>query len=361
MDKNGGENMFKPNINKDIILIPSCDSRVFAFNKKSKMSFSLGCNECKVLRLLDGTKSIDEVHNQCGEYSYSDIKKLIHELSNIGLIDTIDNSKLCKKNNMLVRLITFLLNYKKGFCYPDKNINPHNILFKVLYFFVMYLSVPIFLLGLFLSVFMNIVDIKYTNSFKNTALMIIIFIVSVSLHELAHMVVAKKNGASIAEVGLGINFFIPRFYSSILGMSYIDSKMKRLSIISAGIFANLNLAGIGLIVSFFVMKSSVLYIFQWLAIINIFLVIMNSVFFIKLDGYFILTEIINDKKLKENSSVYLRHVIIEKIFNKNSKDQTHDFTFGNKIFYATYGCLDILFKLLIAIVFLKNIFGLFTN
>ncbi|GKX30351.1 hypothetical protein SH1V18_28310 [Vallitalea longa] len=364
--------MYSPCINQNLELIPKGDGRVYVFNKITKKTYSLGYNEYKVLSLLDGLKTIEEIQNQCNIYSISDIKNLINEFSKIGLLkvsetkqyndnnintNQVENKKVLRyKVVSIMKKIIKILTFKKGIIYPDKNLHNDKIIFRMFYFSIIYFSLPLFFIGLLISIATASINTSFTA--PPIYLFIPFFLISISLHELSHVVVAKKNGANIAEVGLRLIIFIPCIYSSILGISYIENKMKRILISAAGILLNLQIAGIGLIFTVFT-NGATYNFFIWLTILNLMLVMLNLIFLLKFDGYYILSELLNEKRLHKNSLSYIMYIIKYKIFRKSLPTNINvKLPVKKKTIYLVYGILNIAFILFVVILAIINITGL---
>lgn len=364
--------MYSPCINQHLELIPKEDGRVYVFNKVTKKTYSIGYNEYSVLRMLDGIKTIEEIQKQCSIYSVSDIKSLINEFSKIGLLKTVENkqyiengipTKPLEENKgvqykllAILKKIIKVFTFKKGIIYPDKNLHNDKIIFKGFYFSIIYLSLPILIIGLFMAIANESINTSFTA--PPMYLFIPFFLISISLHELSHIIVAKRNGANIAEVGIRLIIFVPCIYSSILGISYIQSKIKRILISAAGILINLQIAGIGLI--FTVFTSGAAYnFFIWLTILNLMLVMLNLIFLLKFDGYYILSELLNEKRLQKNSLSYIRYLIIYKIFRKSLPTNINaKLSIKKKTIYLVYGILNVAFILFVVILAILNITGL---
>ncbi|GMQ56279.1 hypothetical protein AN1V17_06720 [Vallitalea sediminicola] len=362
--------MSSPCINQNLEMMPKNDGRVFVFNKATKKTYSLGCNEYNVLRILDGIKTMEEIHKQFNNYSLYDIENLINQFSKIGLLNTeetkqspIDNEAnkkteniKDKKNKQLSikdKKIFKIFSLKKGILHPDNSLDKDKRIFRILYFSITYLSLPIFLTGLFILIGTSSVNASLSS--PPWYLFIPVFLISISLHEFAHIIVAKNNGAHIAEIGLRLILIVPCIYSSIVGISYIESKMKRILISAAGILLNLQVAGIGFILTAFTSGNTYNF-FLWLSMLNLMLVMLNLIFLLKFDGYYILAELLNDKKLKENSLSYLSYLVFGKIFRKTATTNIKiKLSLNKKIIYVLYGTLNIAFVGCIFVTFIMNI------
>lgn len=361
--------MQSPCINQNLELMPKDDGRIFIFNKSTKKTYSLGRNEYKVLSILDGNKTMEEIHKKCNNYSLYDIEKLINEFSKIGLLKTEDTNQSPTDNiekkvvdikdyqkkrfSIMDKKIFKIFSLKKGILHPDNSLDKDKMIFRILYFSIIYLSLPIFLIGLLVSIGTS----SLSNSLTAPSWYIFIpaFLISIFFHEFAHIIVAKNNGAHIAEVGIRLILIVPCIYSSIVGISYIENKIKRILISAAGILLNLQVAGIGFILTAFT-EGNANNFFLWLSMFNLMLVMFNLIFLLKFDGYYILTELLNDKKLKENSLSFISYIVFGKLFRKAAVTNMRiKLSLKKKIIYVLYGTLNIAFVGCVFVTFITNI------
>jgi len=314
------------------------NSKVLIFNRLTKKTYSIGQNEYKVLKNLDGTKTLEDVCLLNKTFSIHSIECLVNKFLKMGFIK--NNEKKANFN---------ILKIKKGIVNPDSNLNPNNIFLKIIYKFIVYLSIPIFIFGLLVGLknFDTICNvIKKPIYDPNIFIIIPTMLVIVSLHELGHAIVAKFNGAFISEVGIMLYWFIPCAYTSIVGISYVKNKYKRALIFVAGIFVNLNLAGLGLIFTKFSTIRFYEY-FLWFSLINISISISNLLIFLKFDGYYILEELLCINRLREKSFAYLKFIIKRKMkigrITISYESYITNENLLNKIIYIVYGILSIVY------------------
>ena len=132
------------------------------------------------------------------------------------------------------------------------------------------------------------------------------------LHELGHTVSAQKYDVKVRELGFGIYTIFPVFYVD-LGESWKLNIEKRIIINFSGIFFQL-LLGCCFYGLFILYKTPIL--------INIFhtnfiIIILNLNPFLKFDGYWIVSDLLNEKNLMKKSSNILRDFFTHKIVNQN--------------------------------------------
>ena len=156
------------------------------------------------------------------------------------------------------------------------------------------------------------------------------------LHELSHAITAKSVGANIAEIGIMMYWFLPFAYTSICGMANVKSKIQRIRAYSSGIIVNIEMMSLFSILLFFnneYIKSAVIGIL----ISNATIIISNLLIFLKLDTYYIMEEILDEKNFRENSISYCSNFI------KNpSRCIKKGFGIDNTL-YLVYGILSFLY------------------
>ncbi|MBU3134522.1 M50 family metallopeptidase [Clostridium gasigenes] len=342
--------MYKPCISQYLQTFNQENGKTLIFSKLTKRTYSLAKNEYKVLQNLDGTKTLKDISILCEGFSSNDIPYLIDEFEKIGFIK---NKEKKKKFD--------ILKIKKGLINSDKIINPNNLLIKIIYFFIVYLSIPIFMIALLVGInFFDFVFIIKSIEAPNYFIVAFIIFFSISLHELSHAIVAKSNGAFIAEFGIMLYWFMPCGYTTIIGVNNIKSKSKRLLIFCAGIMVNLNLAGLLAILMKFSEENFNQYL-VWFILVNIVLAFSNLLIFLKLDGYYILQELLCEKSLREKSFSHIKFLINKKTkINNISNMYKNEFlaSLNNEV-YLIYGILSIVYIPLTLIGVVFNIIPLF--
>lgn len=326
-----GTSLYKPCISHEIDLFERKGGGGFTYNKTTKSSFSLGKTEYAVIKKMDGTRTADEISKLFESVSMAEIDRIINDFEKVGFI----KGKEQKARTNILKVKIRLFN-------PDKYLKQEGLFIKLLYYCIVYLTIPIFLIGILIATLNNInlltLNVSVVLGTLTLPLCMLIVLVSISLHEMAHAFVAKYNGAIIPEIGIMLYWFMPCAYTSIGGISSIQSKYKRITFKAAGVLLNLQLVGWGLISLSFV-SGRISEILIGIIYINAILFISNLLIFLKLDGYYILEEILDIKSLREKSFLYLCN-IGKRLYNKKktSKDD-----FIDSMVYSVYGVLSILY------------------
>ena len=238
--------------------------------------------------LIKGNNKI-EIHSVISQKYSSDI-----DLSSISdIIDNKINAFIEKKQ-------------VKSFVKVTKLFNPNNIpihekifeIFEPLFFYATTISFS--LISIFIYFFSNhdkLSSVSERFVFYPTLFAILI------LHELGHSICAKKNKVEVNEIGFGLYFILPVFYVD-LNESWKLDKNKRVIINLAGIYFQL-IIGILLYLASFLFKS------QQNLLMNLFfsnftIIILNLNPFLKFDGYWIMSDLLNVNDLNKVSNKLIK-------------------------------------------------------
>ena len=190
--------------------------------------------------------------------------------------------------------------------------------------------VALSLIGLFLAVrdwsaFTSTVVDHMTLSGIAGYLVALIF--SKALHEVGHAVTATRYGVRVAHMGVAMLVMFPMLYTDTSESWKLSRARQRLAIASAGILVELAIAGLATLAwslapdggfknaMFFLATTS------WLLTL-----LVNASPFMRFDGYFILTDILDFPNLHERSGAlartWLRRTLLG--FNEPWPEQLHD-------------------------------------
>lgn len=272
------------------------NKKVSVFNKKTGKTYLLGDMEYDILRSLDGTKSLSELAAYSRGLNEQQLTLLIDQFERIGFI----RGKEPKSKLNIIKL-------RKGLVNGNRLINSHNIAWRIVNIIIIYLSLPLFILGCHIAARnINIVAVILANNLMTPRAFILIpfMLFMLLLHELGHAVVARCNGVNVPEIGVMLYWFTPCAYTNLSGITFLKSRGRRLIVLMAGSFTNFMLSGICLLL-LEVVPAGMYEFLLWCAVSNLSIIIMNMVFFIKLDGYFILEELMEVKNLRRSAFTYM--------------------------------------------------------
>lgn len=333
------DNTVKPCINMSLD-INIVNKEITVFNRETKKSYVLGEAEYNVLVQMDGTKTKEQLSQISEKYNAEQTESLIEAFRKMGFVQGSD-----------VKAKKEFLKIKMGMVNGNRWIKMDSIITKLLYYIIVYLSVPLFFLGLYMFY------IK-TNGFQGVDISQILnmhvithvlsFVIIATFHELAHAVVARKLKVAVPEIGIMLYLFVPYVYTNLSFIKLLRSKLQRILCLFAGILSNFLLAGISFFIAYCVNGNASL-LFQEIAVMNVLIIVTNLMIFFKLDGYFILQELLDESYLREKSIGMVQErvlTVVKKFIAKKRNKTKVRYTIQvvqeeNSFFYVLYGILSI--------------------
>jgi putative peptide zinc metalloprotease protein len=145
---------------------------------------------------------------------------------------------------------------------------------------------------------------KSLSGFSSLAAFYIIVSVMMTIHEFAHAVVCRRFGGEVREMGFMLLYFIPCFYTDVSDIHLMGKKSRRVAVIAAGPLVELALWGLFTLGYFYfpggTALSRILYIGMLSSGLKNVLVNFNPM--IRVDGYYLLEEILGVDHLMEKSN-----------------------------------------------------------
>jgi putative peptide zinc metalloprotease protein len=126
-------------------------------------------------------------------------------------------------------------------------------------------------------------------------------------HETAHGLTCKHYGGEVHSMGLMFLYLTPAFYVDVTETWISATKLQRLATIIAGIWVEMVICGLAMVVWVNSASGEWLHNFayQVILITGLAVILINLNPLIKLDGYYFLTEVIDIPDLKERSTAFL--------------------------------------------------------
>jgi CRP-like cAMP-binding protein len=296
-------------------------------NPRDLVHYRLEPQEVEVVRLMDGTLTVKEIvvnrFRGSGELNLDGVVELVRELQEGGFLAggyvdayaavrrAMNPSVLARKAGEFVRTLSI------DWAGADRLVRwlyDHGLK----WFFnpiAVTLGVVVGVAGVVAFVAVVSGD-RFTLSGQSLALEFLILFtldyVLTFLHELGHALVIVHYGRKVKSAGFMIYFGSPAFYVEASDALMLD-RGQRIVQAAAGPFAELMVAGLA---SFFALLfpeaaiSSVLYKF---AVLNYFVLFMNLVPLLELDGYWILSDAIQVPDLRPRSLAFIRHDLLHKL------------------------------------------------
>jgi CRP-like cAMP-binding protein/Zn-dependent protease len=172
-----------------------------------------------------------------------------------------------------------------------------------------------------------------------SAILIALSFVLTFAHELGHAAVEKHYGRKVGTAGFSLYFGRLSFYVNASDSLMMD-RWPRILLFAAGPFAELVLAGLGAIVLFVFPDARVAPFLYRFALLNLFIILLNLVPLLELDGYWILTDLIQVPDLRPRSLEFIQHDLWHKLRGKER------FT-PQEIGLALYGIIGSLFAVFV--------------
>ncbi|WP_196803120.1 M50 family metallopeptidase [Butyrivibrio sp. MC2013] len=180
----------------------------------------------------------------------------------------------------------------------------------------------------------NYRNIKDAGDFSLTLLFTVINILA---HELGHIYFCLKAGRSVNGIGLKINYLFPMVFVDTTDIC-MANKIERVKTSLGGILLNSIIGHISLICAYMMHSDSL----KMLSLVSYYFVLSNIIPFIKMDGYYVVEDVLGVTRLREKS-------IYSLVYFNSKKRIKHD------IIYYIYGILNVLF-LFSLIVFMFSMF-----
>lgn len=140
-------------------------------------------------------------------------------------------------------------------------------------------------------------------------------IVTVALHELGHAIAMKWAGLKVYRAGFMLYLGLPMFFVDTSPI-WAKSRRKRMVTALAGIFVNLLLAAVAVIGSYLVADVWLQQLMWEGVLVNLLTVAVSLVPFVKMDGYYLLEDVIgtpnlSTKAIKQLRSLFYHGISVE--------------------------------------------------
>jgi len=171
-------------------------------------------------------------------------------------------------------------------------------------------------------------------------------------HELGHAVVLVHKKRRVISAGFLIFFGSPAFFVDASDGLMLDQR-DRIAQSFAGPFAELMLAGVASIVMIATPGTTMAAFLYRFALINYFVIFMNLIPLLELDGYWIFSDLIQVRDLRRRSMTFIQHDLWHKlrVWERLSWQE------GGLAFYGIIGTAFTIFSFYTAFFFWREIFG----
>lgn len=267
------------------------DDNYLLLNNNRTLSVGFFVKEI-LISLQNGVSSSSTIKDKINKKFLTAIS--LHEIEET--IKILDNFSLANSDSFFLKII--------------KIFNPSSIKLNLDFLFNKYFFIVFIILNLFLNtLFIIFLQKTSINGIENWIIYIFLFISLLFTHEMGHALSAKAFGVNCKEIGLGLYIIFPVLYTN-LGESWRLFKEKRVIINLSGIYFQLILGSL-LGFSALMVNST---IFTYLFFSNLLIILLNLNPFIKLDGYWVVSDLLATKNLTKAA-----YEEVKNIFSKNSK------------------------------------------
>lgn len=178
------------------------------------------------------------------------------------------------------------------------------------------------------SKYVDLLDRVWNN---NTFIVLVIVFLSSIFHEFGHAVAANFYKCKVGNIGVGLYLFKPVLYTDLSSTWKIDRK-KRVLVDFGGIYFQMVMVNVLSIICFFCNINEL----KVSAISIIILAILNLNPFLRLDGYWILTDWIGLVNVNDRVFKLIKNKIAKHIFKKEEEIDALDLKLSTKIILYVY-------------------------
>ncbi len=297
------------------------------FQKKGGSTYSMGSKLCDryiqlssdnkkavelAIQYMDGKTTIKEIsENMINLHQIKlDVQKLCEWIGKAGLLENPPEDVVLEKQEMDYLSITI----KKWKL--DKLCNLFSFLGKKHALKLLVGSIILNVIGIVLALmnwreFVTLKNYELNDSlFFGIGWMLVVFIVSIGLHELGHAIVGYHFGLKPKELVFALYIGTPMFYVKIPGIYTLEPK-KRIYVWSVGVYVNLVIASICLILMQ-LMTGDARNLLLIGVTTNLSLLMANLSPLLPLDGYFILSTLLQRPNLRKGSFSQFKNWVLGK-------------------------------------------------
>ncbi|HHK5563797.1 hypothetical protein [Bacillus thuringiensis] len=157
------------------------------------------------------------------------------------------------------------------------------------------------LLGINREEWLNNISLENLNISKSILLYLMILI-TLMIHELAHGVSCYFFGGRVKEMGVMLFYFSVALYCDVSSTYLFKNQAEKVIVILSGLIIQLMLGSLAIILyAIFSLFSYNLDVLLFFSVINLGIIILNLIPLIKLDGYWLLSQLVDITNLRDKS------------------------------------------------------------
>src|SRR5205823_5618157 len=127
----------------------------------------------------------------------------------------------------------------------------------------------------------------------------VVLAVSLALHELGHSVACRRVGGRVGKIGVGLlYYFLPIAYADVSGTYLVPDRWRRMLVGAAGILVNQTLVALAYPFMALTVSGTALHsLATAVVVMNVGTYVLNSIPFVRLDGYYMLADLLGTPNL----------------------------------------------------------------
>jgi len=316
------------------------------FDQLSGRVFRLTPATHKVVGLMDGKRTVDQIWTLAAEHLGDDLPTQDELISLLGRLhqadllvtnqvpdlDEIGSRRQAREHHEMAQKFKSPLSIRVPLFDPDR------FLTRTLPYVAPLLSVwGLAAAGILFAVAVILVGLNWTelthnlldrvSAYNNVLLMLCVYPLVKAVHELGHAYAVKRWGGEVHEIGVLLLLFFPVPYVDATASVAWPEKWQRITVAAMGILVELVLASLALIIWLSVEPGLVSTIaFSVMVMAGISTLLFNGNPLLRFDGYYVFSDVIEIQNLGPRSNAFLTYLIKRYAFGVESATSPADST-----------------------------------
>jgi putative peptide zinc metalloprotease protein len=189
----------------------------------------------------------------------------------------------------------------------------------------------------------------------------ILFFIMGFFHESAHGLTCKHYGGEVHNMGFHLIYLTPAFFIDVSEVYVFGGKWQRLASMISGIWVEMMFCSVATVIWWGTSPATFVHEFAYklMLITGVAVVVVNANPLIKLDGYFMFTELFGTPEIKDRSTAFLSTWVRNKVFRLPVEI---DYIEGRKEWlYVVYGILSGAYSYMLLFTVSKFAYNVFTS